>query len=54
MYEFGGKLVQSKELELNLVTNFAYDFGIVAAGKYLIKVLNASGSESAVLKFEKL
>ena len=54
MYDFAGKLVQSKELQLDLVSNFAYDFGTVAAGKYLIQVLNANGTESAVLKFEKL
>ena len=54
MYDLGGKLVQSKELQLNLVSNFAYDFGTVAAGKYLIKLMNANGTESAILKFEKL
>jgi hypothetical protein len=54
MYDLAGKLVQTKEMQLTLVSNFTYDFGTVAAGKYLIKVLNVSGTESTVLKFEKL
>lgn len=54
MYDLAGKLVQTKDLQLNLATNFPYNFGTLAAGKYLIKVTNANGTESAVLKFEKL
>jgi hypothetical protein len=41
-------------LQLDLATNFVYYFGTIAAGKYILKVENESGSESAVLKFEKL
>ncbi len=54
LYDMSGKLVQAKELQLNLVNNFVYDFGTIAAGQYLITVKNASGTESSVLKFEKL
>ena len=54
MYDMTGKLVQVRTLQLDLATNFVYNFGTIAAGKYIIKVVNESGSESAVLKFEKL
>lgn len=54
MYDLAGKLVQARELKLNLATNFQYSFGTLAAGQYLIKVTNANGTESSVLKFEKL
>lgn len=54
MYDMSGKLVQARTLQLDLATNFVYNFGAIAAGKYIIKVVNESGSESALLKFEKL
>ncbi len=54
MYDLAGKLIQAKDVQLNLATNFPYSFGTLAAGKYLIKVTNAKGTESSVLKFEKL
>lgn len=54
MYDMAGKLVQAKDMQLNLVSNFTYDFGLVASGKYLIKVINSTGTETTVLKFEKL
>lgn len=54
MYDLAGKLVQSKEMQLDFATSFMYNFGTLAAGKYIIKVLNAGGAESAILKFEKL
>lgn len=54
MFDMSGKLVQVRTLQLDLATNFVYNFGTIAAGKYILKVVNESGSESAVLKFEKL
>ncbi|MBC7937949.1 MAG: T9SS type A sorting domain-containing protein [Rhizobacter sp.] len=54
MYDLAGKLVQAKTLQLDYVTNFAYHFGALASGKYLIKVESESGAESTLLKFEKL
>ena len=54
LYDLTGKLTQAKDVQLNLVNNFTYDFGNIAAGKYLIKVSNANGTESSLLKFEKL
>ena len=54
LFDLSGKLVQTKEIELNLVNNFVYNFGTLAAGQYMISVKNVSGTESSVLKFEKL
>ena len=54
MYELSGKLVQTKMLQLDFARNFVYNFGVIASGKYIIKVMNENGSESAILKFEKL
>jgi len=54
MYDLAGKLIKAKELQLNFVSTFTYDFGNLSAGKYIIKVDNANGTESSVLKFEKL
>ncbi len=53
MYDVAGKLIQTKALQMNFVTNFSYGFGKIAAGKYLIKVASADAKESTVLKFEK-
>jgi hypothetical protein len=54
LYDLAGKLIQVKELKLNLVSSFTYDLANLSAGQYLIKVLNVNGTESSVLKFEKL
>ena len=54
LLDMSGKTIQTKETALNAVPGFTYDFGNIAAGKYLIKVTNSDGSETAVLKFEKL
>jgi len=53
MYDVAGKLVQTKEVQMNFISNFSYAFGKIAAGKYLIKVISADAKESTVLKFEK-
>lgn len=54
MYDLAGKLVQTKEMQLDMVTGFVYNFGTIAAGKYLIRVLDVNGLEATVLKFVKL
>ena len=54
MFDIAGKLVQTKELQMNFISNFTYAFGKIAAGKYLIKVASADAKESTILKFEKL
>ncbi|MFT3981986.1 MAG: T9SS type A sorting domain-containing protein [Ferruginibacter sp.] len=53
MYDMAGKLIQSKDMQLDFATSFLYNFGNIAAGKYMVKVVNTSGTESAILKFEK-
>ena len=53
MYDVTGKLIQTKELQMNFVSNFSYGFGKIAAGKYLIKVASKDAKESTILKFEK-
>ena len=54
LYDMAGKLIHTKEMHLNFTTNFSYEFGNLSSGKYLIKVLNEKGTESSILKFEKL
>lgn len=54
LYDVQGKLLRAKELQLNSVSNFSYELGNIAAGQYHIKVLNTNGTQSSVLKFEKL
>jgi hypothetical protein len=54
LLDLGGKLVQVSQVDLNGVPNFAYKFGNIASGKYLIKIVNEDGSQSFLLKFEKI
>ncbi|MFZ4770655.1 MAG: T9SS type A sorting domain-containing protein, partial [Ferruginibacter sp.] len=54
LFDLAGKLIQAKDMQLNLVNTFTYNFGTIAAGKYLIKVANADGTETSLLKFQKL
>ena len=54
MHDVTGRQMISKEISLNNATSFKLDFGFIAAGKYLIKVISADGTQSAVLKFEKM
>jgi hypothetical protein len=54
MIDMSGKQVSKNELQLNNVPSFKLDLGNIAVGKYLIKVVNNDGSQSAVLKFEKM
>jgi len=53
LFEISGKLLQTKEMEMAFVSNFNYQFGKIAAGKYLIKVVSADAKQSAILKFVK-
>lgn len=53
LFDLSGKLLRSKELQLNFAPNFTYELGNISSGQYLIKVVNADGKESSVLKFEK-
>lgn len=52
--DISGKLIQSKEVELNAVPGVTYSFGNIAAGQYLIKVRSNDDAQTTVLKFEKL
>ncbi len=52
--DMAGKLVQSREIEVNAAPSVTYGFGNIAAGQYLIKVRNTDDSQTVVLKFEKL
>lgn len=53
LYDMAGKLLHAKDMQLNFAANFPCELGNIAAGKYLIKVLNTDGTQSAVLKLEK-
>lgn len=50
----GGKQAQVKEVELNYVSQFKYDLGVLGAGQYMLQITNTDGTQSTVLKFEKL
>lgn len=55
MFDMNGKVIRSQEITLDNVTNFKYDVGFnIAAGKYLVKVVNQDGLQTALLKFERL
>ena len=54
MLDISGRMAQMREMQLDNVQHFSYNIGNLSAGKYLIQVLNADGSQSAVLQFEKL
>ncbi len=54
MFDISGKAIGAKELTLDRVTNFKYEFGQVANGFYLLEIVNLDGSQSGTLKFEKL
>lgn len=53
LLDITGKQLRSKDLQLNFASNFTYEFGNIANGQYLIKVVKADGTESSVIKFEK-
>lgn len=52
--DMAGKIVDTKEVTLSNVPNYKYELGNMAAGKYLIRVSNTDGSQSAVVSLEKL
>jgi hypothetical protein len=52
--DFAGKLVRVKEIDLDNVAHFDCELGNLAAGKYIVQVMNNDGSESAVLQLQKL
>jgi Secretion system C-terminal sorting domain len=54
LMDISGRLMQSNMIELNTVTSFKYNFGNIAAGKYLLKVAKEDATQSFLLKFEKL
>ena len=54
MMDMGGKAVCIKDVTVSNVTNIIFDYGNVAAGKYLIQVLTTDNVQVGVLKFEKL
>jgi len=54
MRDFAGKQVRVSEVVLSSAVHFDYELGNIAAGKYIIQVMNNDGSESAVLQLQKL
>jgi hypothetical protein len=52
--DMAGKLVQTSQVELNVVSSFQYNLGSIAAGKYIIKVAKEDATQTALLKFERL
>lgn len=53
MLDMSGKMVQVNQMVLNNVLNFRYKTGNSAAGKYILKIVNADGTQSALIQFEK-
>jgi hypothetical protein len=54
MMDVTGLRIKTTELQLDNINNFRFNIGAVAAGQYLIQVINTDGSQSGTLKFEKL
>lgn len=54
MTDMAGKTVSVKDVSVGAVQNFVYEFGNIAAGKYLIQVTDAQNAVLGVLQFEKL
>ena len=54
LMDMSGKSVLVKEMTLNNAQNFKLDVSKVASGKYLVQVNKNDGSQSALLKFEKM
>lgn len=54
LMDISGRLMQSNLVELNTVTSFKYNFGNIAAGKYLLKIAKEDATQSFLLKFEKM
>lgn len=54
MMDIAGKTVVVKDITVSNVTTVLFDFGNVAAGKYLIQVGNFENVQLGLLKFEKL
>lgn len=49
-----GKTYKVSEQQLDHVKSYKYDFGTLASGKYVVRILNEDGSQSSSLEFEKL
>jgi len=54
MMDMSGKTVLAQDIKLVAAQNFPVELGNIAAGKYLIQVLNSDNVQVGVLKFEKL
>lgn len=54
LFDATGRQIRYKEISLNDVKNFRFDFGFIAPGSYFIKVANVNGSQLQILKLEKL
>lgn len=54
MMDIAGKTVAVKEITVNNVTNVQFDFGNIAAGKYLIQIGTVDNVQLGLFKFEKL
>jgi hypothetical protein len=54
MMDMGGKAVIIKDITVSNVTTIVFDYGNIAAGKYLIQVVTNDNVQVGLLKFEKL
>lgn len=54
MFDVSGQMIQLREISLDGVSKFTYNFGTIASGKYLLQLVNVDGSQSATLQFEKV
>ena len=54
LVDLTGRTIQTHQVQLNNVLNFKYRIGNLAASKYMLRIVNADASETALLQFEKL
>jgi hypothetical protein len=53
LLDLNGRTLQVKQIQLNNVGNFNFGIGNLLSGHYLLRVVNTTGDESAVIHFQK-
>jgi hypothetical protein len=54
LYDVAGRLISMKELLLSNQPSFNYLLGEIAAGHYLIKIVNEADGQPVIFKVDKL
>jgi hypothetical protein len=49
-----GRVLETKEVELNNVTQYNYELKAISNGSYILRIANSDGSDTRSLPFEKM